>query len=149
MNAAETKKAEGIVNEFLDNLGVSAKAKVFTVEEYLKIEIEGKDSSLLIGFHGDNLRALRYLISIIMRKHFDEDSIVHVDVAGYLSQKEEKIKNMAQKAIDKYEKTKKPQDLPEMNSYERRIAHSYISDAGYTSESVGEGRDRHIIVSKQ
>lgn len=148
MNANETKKADKIVNDFLENLGVTAKAKVFTVEEYLKIEIDGKDSSLLIGFHGDNLKALRYLLSIILRKNLDENSIVLVDVAGYLGQKEERIKSMAQKAIDKFEKTKTPQDLSEMNSYERRIAHSYISDAGYLSESMGEGRDRHIVVKK-
>lgn len=148
MNAEGTKKAESVISDFLKNLGVSAKAKVFTVEEYLKVEIEGKDSSLLIGFHGDNLKALIHLLSIILRKHLDENSIVHIDVAGYLSQKEERIKSIAQKAIDKFEKTKNPQDLPEMNSYERRIAHSYISDAGYDSESVGEDRDRHIVVKK-
>lgn len=148
MNAEGTKKAESVISDFLKNLGVSAKAKVFTVEEYLKVEIEGKDSSLLIGFHGDNLKALIHLLSIILRKHLDENSIVHIDVAGYLSQKEERIKSIAQKAISEFEKTKTPQDLPEMNSYERRIAHSYISDAGYDSESVGEDRDRHIVVKK-
>jgi spoIIIJ-associated protein len=148
MSKVDTKKADKIVNEFLTNLGVSAKAKVFTVEEYLKIEIEGKDSSLLIGFHGDNLRALKHILSIVLRKQIDEDVIVSVDIAGYMAQKEERIKSMAQKAIDKFEKTKRPQDLPEMNSYERRIAHSYISDAGYTSDSVGDGRDRHIVVGK-
>ena len=148
MSAVDTKKAEKIVNELLASLLVRAKAKVFTVEEYLKIEIEGKDSSLLIGYHGDNLKALKHILSIILRKQISEDVIVSVDIAGYMAQKEERIKAMAQKAIDKFEKTKRPQELPEMNSYERRIAHSYISDAGYTSDSVGEGQSRHIVVGK-
>lgn len=148
MSDASTKKAAETVNTFLEKLGVAAKAKVFAVEEYLKVEIDGKDSSLLIGFHGDNLRAMRHLLSIILRKQIDEGTIVTLDIAGYLAQKEERIKSMAQKAIDKFEKTKRPQDLPEMNSYERRIAHSYIADLGYTSDSVGEGRERHIVVGK-
>jgi spoIIIJ-associated protein len=146
MNARDTKKATEIVDNFLAMLDVSAKAKVFAVEEYLNIEIDGKDSSLLIGFHGDNLRALKHILSIILRREIDEDLIVLVDVAGYLAGKEERIKGMAQKAIDKFNKTKSPQDLPEMNSFERRIAHSYISEAGLTSESVGEGQGRHIVV---
>lgn len=148
MTAAQTKKATEIVNDFLKRLDVSAKAKVFTVEEYLNVEIEGKDSSLLIGFHGDNLRAIKHILSIILRREIDEDLIVLVDVAGYLAGKEERIKGMAQKAIREFEKTKTPQDLPEMNSFERRIAHSYISEAGYQSESVGEGFGRHIVVKK-
>jgi spoIIIJ-associated protein len=144
---AKINKAQELVDAFLEKLGVSAKAKVFAVEEFLKIEIEGKDSSLLIGFHGDNLRALKHLLSIILKKELPE-AIVSIDVAGYMAQKEERIRDIAKRAIEKFEKTGRPQDLPEMSPYERRIAHSYISDEGYLSESVGEGRDRHIVVKK-
>lgn len=145
---SQVKKAKEITTNFLENLGVSAKANVFAVEEYLKIEIEGKDTSLLIGFHGETLRALKHLLSIMLRKNLDEGTIVTIDVGGYLVGREEKIKGMAQKAIDKYEKTKRPQDLPQMNAYERRIAHAYISEQGYESSSVGEGENRHIVVKK-
>lgn len=148
MSENQTNKAEKLVNEFLEKISVSAKAKVFAVEEYLKIEIDGKDASLLIGFHGETLRSLKHILSIILKKALSDEVVVSVDVAGYLAKKEERIKGMAQKAIDKFEKTKRPQDLPEMSAYERRIAHSYISDQGYNSESVGQGRDRHIVVKK-
>jgi spoIIIJ-associated protein len=35
-----------------------------------------------------------------------------------------------------------------MSSYERKLAHDLIGDAGLHSESEGEGRDRHIVISK-
>lgn len=148
MSENQSKKAQEVVNDFLEKLSVKATAKVFAVEEYLKIEIDGPDASLLIGFHGETLRSLKHLLSIVLRKSVTDEVVVSVDVAGYLAKKEERIKGMAQKAIDKFEKTKKPQDLPEMSSYERRIAHSYITDQGYSSESVGQGQGRHIVVSK-
>jgi spoIIIJ-associated protein len=148
MNQSEIKKAKEIVENFLDTLGVNAKVKVFAVEEYLKIEIEGKDSSLLIGYHGDNLRALRHIISIILRNKLSDDVVVMIDVAGYLAGKEERIRGIAKKAIEKLEKTGKPQELPQMDAYERRLAHSFLSDEGYNSDSVGEGRNRHIEVKK-
>lgn len=148
MNQNEIKKAKEIVEDFLEKLGVTSKVKVFAVEEYLKIEIDGKDSSLLIGYHGDNLRALRHIISIILRKNLSENVVVMIDVAGYLAGKEERIKEIAGKAITKLEKSGKPQDLPQMDSYERRLAHSYLSDMGYKSDSIGEGRSRHIVVKK-
>lgn len=148
MKAEDVKKAKQIAEDFLKKLDVSAKANAFAIEEYLKIEIDGKDAPLLIGYHGDNLRALKHILSIVLKKQLPEGTNISIDVSGYLAQKEERIKQMAQKAIDKFEKTGKPQDLPEMSPYERRIAHSYISEQGYLSESVGEGRERHIVVTK-
>jgi spoIIIJ-associated protein len=148
LSKKEKNSTTDIVNNFLAKLGVAAEAKTFEVEEYLKIEIDGPDAPLLIGFHGDNLRSLRHLLSIILRKELGPDTIVTVDVAGYLARKEEKIKEIAQRAAEKFDKTKIPQDLPQMSSFERRIAHSYLTEKGYVSESLGEGYDRHIVVSK-
>lgn len=146
--AKSENKAQDIVNQFLENLSVEATAKVFQVDEYLKIEIEGKDSSLLIGWHGDNLQAMRHLLSIILRKKLGPETRVTVDVAGYLEKKEERIQAMAQRAIDKLEATGRSQELRDLSPFERRMAHSYITDKGYQSDSVGEGSDRHIVVSK-
>ena len=147
-SVADVKKTQEIVADFLARLGVSAHAHVFAVEEYLKIEIDGKDAPILIGFQGENLQALRLILSLMIRKQIAEDAVVMVDVADYLARKEQRIVEMAKKAAAKYDKTKKPQDLPVMNSYERRLAHSWLSDNGYLSESAGEGRDRHIVVKK-
>lgn len=148
MSKKAKNKTEEIVNDFLDKLGVSASAKIFEVEEYIKIEIDGKDAPLLIGFHGDNLRALRHLLSIIIRKELGSDAVVTVDVAGYLSRKEDRLKDIAGKAITKLEKSGRPQDLPPMSSFERRMIHGFLTESGYKSESFGEGHERHIVVSK-
>lgn len=149
MKTSELKKAKEVVEGFLEKLGVKAKANVYAVEEYLKVEIDGPDSSLLIGFHGDNLKALRHLLSIVLRKEVSEELIILVDVSHYLDRREEKIKEMAKKVIDKVKKTGRPQELPPLNAFERRIAHSYITEQGLKSESQGEGRERHIVVSSQ
>lgn len=147
MSKKENKLAD-ITQTFLNKLSVKAKAKVFQVEEYVKVEIDGPGASLLIGFHGDNLRALRHLLSIILRKELGPEIVVTVDVSGYLARKEERIRGMAKAAAEKFDKTKIPQDLPPMSAFERRIVHSYLTELGYKSESVGKDYDRHIIVSK-
>lgn len=147
-SVSDVKKTQDLVTDFLARLGVSARAHVFAVEEYIKIEIDGKDAPILIGREGDNLQALRHILSIIIRNQIAEDAVVMVDVADYLARKEQRIVQIAKKAAAKYEKTKKPQDLPQMNAYERRLAHSWLSDNGYQSESAGEGYERHIVVKK-
>ncbi len=145
---ADIKKIQEIITELLGKLGVSARAKVFAVEEYIKIEIEGKDSPILIGFHGETLRSLKHIISIIIKKQISDEAVVLVDVANYLERREEQIKILAKKAITKFEKSKKPVEMPPLNAFERRIVHSYLSEQGYQSESVDEGHDRHIVVKK-
>jgi spoIIIJ-associated protein len=35
-----------------------------------------------------------------------------------------------------------------MSSYDRKLVHDMVSEAGYVSESEGQGKDRHIVVSK-
>lgn len=145
---ADIKKIQDIVTDFLARMRVSARAKVFAVEEYVKIEIDGKDSPLLIGFHGETLLSLKHLLASIIKKQISAEMVVLVDVAGYLEKREDQVKKLAQKAILQYKKTKKPAEMPPLNAYERRIAHSYISEQGYKSESHGEGASRHIVVSK-
>lgn len=147
-SVSDVQKVEKLVTELLGKLSVSAKAHVFAVEEYIKIEIDGKDAPILIGREGDNLQALRHLISIIIRNQVADDAVVMVDVADYLARKEQRIIETAKKAAAKFDKTKEPQDLPPMNPYERRLAHSWLSDNGYDSESAGEGYNRHIVVKK-
>jgi spoIIIJ-associated protein len=33
-----------------------------------------------------------------------------------------------------------------MSSYERKIVHDLVSEAGLVSESEGEGKERHIVI---
>jgi spoIIIJ-associated protein len=55
---------------------------------------------------------------------------------------------VVEKFIAKFNETKEPQHLKPMSSYERKLAHDLIAAAGLSSESEGEGRDRHIVISK-
>jgi spoIIIJ-associated protein len=147
-SVSDVKKAQDIVSNFLGKLNVSAKAHVFAVEEYLKIEIDGSDAPILIGRDGETLQAIRQIISIMIRRQIDADVVVMVDIADYLARKEQRMIELAKKAAAQFDKTNEPQDLPPMNSYERRLVHSWLTDAGYLSESAGEGYERHIVVKK-
>jgi spoIIIJ-associated protein len=34
-----------------------------------------------------------------------------------------------------------------MSSYERKLVHDIVSERGYVSNSRGEGRDRHTVIT--
>jgi spoIIIJ-associated protein len=38
--------------------------------------------------------------------------------------------------------------LPAMSSYERKLVHDIVAERGFTSESEGEGRDRHTVIRR-
>ena len=56
--------------------------------------------------------------------------------------------NTVERTIAKLEETDKPQHLKPMSSYDRKLVHDMVSEAGFVSESEGQGKDRHIVVSK-
>jgi spoIIIJ-associated protein len=35
-----------------------------------------------------------------------------------------------------------------MSSYDRKLVHDMVAEAGMVSESEGQGRDRHIVIRK-
>ena len=35
-----------------------------------------------------------------------------------------------------------------MSSYERKLVHDIVAARGFTSESQGEGRDRHTVITR-
>ncbi|MFN3690623.1 MAG: R3H domain-containing nucleic acid-binding protein, partial [Fimbriimonadales bacterium] len=38
--------------------------------------------------------------------------------------------------------------LPAMSSYERKLIHDIAADRGFSSESFGEGADRHPVIRR-
>jgi spoIIIJ-associated protein len=128
------------------------------------IEIEIKDQRVTVSVIADNLvtkQALRKLAQkevvmslqnlsrmVIYNKTGQHSKLV-VDVAGYREQQKGGIEKLAQKMIEKAQETKEPVHLRSMNSFERRIAHQIVSDAGLFSHSEGTGRDRHLIITLQ
>jgi len=73
---------------------------------------------------------------------------VFVDVNNYRREREHLIMELAQAAARKALVSKAPVELPPMNAYERRLVHVELaSRPDIKTESIGEGKTRHVIVS--
>jgi spoIIIJ-associated protein len=71
---------------------------------------------------------------------------VNVDVAEYKKQRADRLATTAEEWVKKVQETGEPYEVKPMNAADRRTVHRVASDAGLTSDSVGEGRDRHIVI---
>jgi spoIIIJ-associated protein len=103
-------------------------------------------NSFLIGQHGDTMRALQFMVSNALRNQNFSLYRVNVDIADYKKQRADRLSVHAEGWIKSVKDTGKPFELRPMNAADRRIVHKLAAEMGLASDSVGEGRDRHIIL---
>jgi len=111
------------------------------------ISTEG-DSRFLIGQYGNNLKALEVIFRLIVRKLLpNTEQHILLDVNEYRSQKNKTLVDMALDAARESLKDKKTVFLRPMSAYERRVIHMALSqESGVTTESVGDGENRKVVI---
>lgn len=144
---------EEILGEVLDNLLgmllLEGSYELEEMEEGFSISIETKDAGRLIGSRGESLDCLQLLINQMVAKKIGEEGFKRVilDVAGWRKQREQELIASSKSWGEGVLETGKELELEPMSAWQRRIVHMTISEMkGLSSESVGEGRDRHIVI---
>jgi spoIIIJ-associated protein len=103
-------------------------------------------NGFLIGNRGDTMRSLQFLTSSALKNNQYEFWRVNVDIAGYKQQRADRLAEKAQAWVEKVKASGTPMDLEPMNAADRRIIHKLADEFGLTTESVGEGRERHVVL---
>ena len=70
-----------------------------------------------------------------------------LDIGGSRDARQAELASLVARAIERIEGGAAEASLPAMSSYERKLVHDLVSEHGYVSESKGEGRDRHTVIS--
>jgi len=142
----------GLIEETLkkmsfDDFSISIREETGPDGENLIFNIETKESDLLIGQYGANLRSLQHILRAMARKKNEEKVHFSIDANNYRKQRlvslEELAQNLARQAIIK----KRPIVLRPMSAYERRVVHVTLSENNQIkTESIGEGEDRKVVI---
>lgn len=103
-------------------------------------------NGFLIGQHGDTIRALQFMTSTALRNNGYEYSRVHVDIADYKKQRAERLAVKAEEWVKAVKDSNETRELRPMNSADRRVVHKVATEAGLETESIGEGRDRRVVL---
>ena len=70
-----------------------------------------------------------------------------LDVGGSREARQAELTDLVGRAIERIEGGATEASLPPMSSYERKLVHDIVSERGFVSESLGEGRDRHTVIT--
>jgi spoIIIJ-associated protein len=116
--------------------------------ENILAEISGGDSGRIIGREGRTLGAIEFLTNTVLAKEVGENAMrVNVDAAGYKRRHEERLLETARRAAARVRKTGESYEMDALSAADRRIIHIALrEDAFVTTESVGEGLERRIVV---
>lgn len=122
----------------------------------IDIEADSRRTTLIVGEAGDEslaplsdpvtVSALQELTRLAVQAKTGEFSRVVLDVAGSRDARTRELEAMVARAASDIEGGAEQVALEPMSSYERKLVHDMVADAGLTSESEGEGRDRHTVV---
>lgn len=143
------EKVSEILENILSLLNLEGSFEVEEKEEGVFVQVDLPEAGILIGRGGETLSALQLLLNLIVSKQFGEKSKrVILDVADWRKGKEEELAHKARNWAEKVLETNQPMELLPMPSWQRRIVHMTIEGTkGVRSESVGEGADRHLVIS--
>ncbi len=141
--------AKKYLEDLLSFFGLNVDVKASRNDEVIELAVPSTYlNGFLIGQRGETLRAMQMLVSSTLRCLDYELTRVNIDVADYKRHKRERLARQVERWIEDIKQTGEPKHLRPMSPADRRVVHQTVAeDPGVTSESEGEGRDRHVIIS--
>lgn len=142
------EEAEIFLKNIFDAMGINAEIKIKEIKDKIKIELIGSNMGILIGYRGETLDSLQYLVSLVINKNHDgEYKRVIIDTENYRTKREETLKRLAIRMSNKVQKSRKTVKFEPMNPYERRIIHSALqNNKNIKTYSEGDEPNRYVVI---
>ncbi len=143
------EKASEFLLGVLERMGISADIDIKDDNDKTILEIQTKDTEVVIGRRGVVMDALQHLVNKVVYRDRsgDRGKPLVVDAGGFRDKQIERLRSLAQRMGEKALQTKQIVELQPMSPHDRRIVHMAIAEMpGLSSRSEGEGEDRHILV---
>ena len=139
--------AKDVITEITKLMGLTVNLEVRRREENITIKLFSDHNAVLIGKNGYTIGALQTIVRQIIFNEINHNISIILDVENYKEKKVKNIEYLAKKVAKEVAKTKVEAKLDSMNSYERRIVHSILSEDKYVfTESVGEEPNRCVVI---
>jgi spoIIIJ-associated protein len=147
------EKVQKSVTELLEKAGYKPESVTVTFEEpanTIWFSISSPEARFLLGREAEALGAVNHLASKVAEKIMagvDDRLRVVVDANDFQKKKIDNLKTVAHMMAERARYFKSSIDVEPMPAHERRIIHEFLGAMpDMKTESVGEGRNRHIVI---
>lgn len=141
--------AADYIEELLDITDLDGDIEIETRagRAYVSVTASG-DTNLRVLSKPDTVSALQELARLAVQSKTGAFSRLILDVGGSREARASELQTLVNRAVERIEQGAQSADLPPMSSYERKLVHDLVAKRGFTSESRGEGRDRHTVITR-
>lgn len=115
---------------------------------YLSVTSGEGGGDLRLLSRPDTVSALQELTRIAVQAKTGSFSRLILDIGGSRDARAAELAALVDTAVERIEGGATSAALPPMSSYERKLVHDIVAERGFTSESEGEGRDRHTVITR-
>ena len=128
-------------------MGIEANLELKIKEGTPYFNLVAPNTSILIGKSGRTIEALQTIISQMINTELNTYYRFVLDVNDYKENRKKRLEKMAKYTAKDVARTKTEAHLEPMNSFERRIIHSVLTNSkDVMTESEGEGKERHVVI---
>lgn len=152
-----TKMVEDVLKTLLAKMEISATVEPQTeatgeggkeAPAAVTLNVKGDDLGVLIGRRGQTLSCLQFMVRLILAHMTKTWLPINIDVEGYKKRRYQALQALANRIAEQVKAKKAPFTLKPMPAAERRIIHlALIENTSVTTESIGEGEARRVVIS--
>ena len=151
INVIEKQEIKEFINNYINELGnlmnIKIENEILEKDNIYNVILLTSNNAILIGKEGKNLNSIQSLIRNTIKNQTGLNIKVNIDISNYKDKKLKNLEYQIKKIAKEVLKTKVDVSLDPMNSYERRYIHNIINEyKNLETESIGEGRERHIVI---
>ena len=141
-------RATAFIKEIISQLGYTVEYFIREEQNFVIINIRGKNAGKLIGKRGETLYAIQYLVNIAANKKDETNLKFLIDIEDFRKKREKTLINLANKLARQVKESGNKVVLEPMNPLERKIIHTALQKfPDIDTSSEGEEGQRHIVIS--
>lgn len=147
---ASVNFAKKYLEDLLSFFGLNTVVTAHLEEDVVELSVPSTHlNGFLIGQRGETLRSLQFLLSMSLRNKDATITRVNIDIANYKRHRADRVAEQVKEWCEQVMTSGEPMVLRPMSPADRRTAHRVVAEFGQLqSQSEGEGRDRHLVISK-
>ncbi|MGN1162370.1 MAG: RNA-binding cell elongation regulator Jag/EloR [Christensenellales bacterium] len=131
-----------------EKMNIEAEINCYREGDRIVVCVNGDKVSELIGYRGDCLNGVQYLLNVIEQRCDGEKTKIVLDIENYREKRESTLIALANRMARKVAKTHHQIKLEPMTPNERRIIHTALqNDAYVTTFSKGTEPNRYLIIA--
>ena len=129
------------------NMKIDLNLEVKESDEVFSVIMVSNNNPILIGKEGRTLNSLQILLRQTISNMTGFNIKINLDASNYRAKKVKYFEYDIKNIINEVRKTKTDVKLDPMNSYQRRIIHSLVSNYdNLETESIGEEPNRYVVI---